>query len=205
MNFYLCSLLINFPIQIFINMSLTPSNMLELQTTAPAFELPDVISGNVISLSEISSGKQGTVIMFICNHCPYVKHIQSELVRLTSDYKDKDVSFVAISSNDVENYPEDSPEFMLEEAKKWSYTFPYLYDETQEVAKAYKAACTPDFYLFDKNLQLVYRGQLDGSRPGNDVLLTGEALREALDSMLAGIPISENQIPSMGCNIKWKN
>lgn len=179
--------------------------MLELQTTAPAFELPDVISGNVISLSEISSGKQGTVVMFICNHCPYVKHVQTELLRLTSDYQDKDFSFIAISSNDVENYPEDSPELMLEEAKKWSYTFPYLYDETQEIAKAYKAACTPDFYLFDKDLKLVYRGQLDGSRPGNEVPLTGEALREAMDSLLAGIPISENQIPSMGCNIKWKD
>lgn len=186
-------------------MALTPSNMLELRTEAPAFELPDVISGNVISLSEISSGKQGTLVMFVCNHCPYVKHVQSELVKLANDYQGKDIAFVAISSNDVENYPEDSPELMLQEAKKWNYTFPYLYDQTQEVAKAYKAACTPDFYLFDKDLKLVYRGQLDGSRPGNKVPLTGEALRAALDSLLAGIPISENQIPSMGCNIKWKD
>lgn len=185
-------------------MALTPSNMLELQTEAPAFELPDVISGNVISLNDISSGKKGTLVMFICNHCPYVKHIQSEMVRLANDYMSEEIAFVAISSNDVENYPEDSPELMLEEAKKWKYPFPYLYDETQVVAKSYKAACTPDFYLFDKDMLLVYRGQLDGSRPGNDVPLTGESLRLAIDNLLTGIPIDENQMPSMGCNIKWK-
>ncbi|MCB0495512.1 MAG: thioredoxin family protein [Cyclobacteriaceae bacterium] len=185
-------------------MALTPSNMLELQTEAPQFELPDVISGNVVSLKDASSGKLGLMVMFICNHCPYVKHVQSELVELAADYQDKGIAFIAISSNDVDNYPEDSPELMLEEAKRWKYPFPYLYDQTQEVAKAYKAACTPDFYLFDTELKLVYRGQLDGSRPGNDVPLTGESLREAINNLLAGIPINENQIPSMGCNIKWK-
>ena len=185
-------------------MALTPANMLDLQTEAPAFELPDVISGNVISLKDISSGKQGTIVMFICNHCPYVKHVQSELVRLANDYKDHDIGCVAISSNDIEGYPEDAPGYMLEEARKWKYPFPYLFDETQEVAQSYKAACTPDFYLFDGQLKLVYRGQLDGSRPGNNVPLTGESLRKALDSIIAGIPIDENQIPSMGCNIKWK-
>lgn len=185
-------------------MSLAPSNMLELGTRAMNFELTDVISGNVVSLTEMSLGKRGTVLMFICNHCPYVKHVQPELVKLAIDYLDKDIAIIAISSNDVDNYPEDSPELMLEEAKKWSYTFPYLYDESQTVAKTYKAACTPDFYLFDQNLSLVYRGELDGSRPGNAVELTGESLREALNNLLAGIPITESQNPSMGCNIKWK-
>lgn len=185
-------------------MSLTPSNMLELSTQAIDFELPDAISGNVISLTEYSSGKRGTILMFICNHCPYVKHVQSELVKIASDYQDKDIAIIAISSNDVVNYPEDSPELMLEEGKRWNYTFPYLYDESQMVAKSYKAACTPDFYLFDQNLSLVYRGELDGSRPGNGIPLTGDSMREALDALIAGIPIGENQTPSMGCNIKWK-
>lgn len=138
-------------------MSLTPSNMLELTTRAIDFELPDTISGNVIRLTDISLGKRGTLIMFICNHCPYVKHVQPELVKLANDYLDKDIAIVAISSNDVENYPEDSPELMLEEAKRWSYPFPYLYDKSQNIAKYYKAACTPDFYLFDQNLSLVYQ------------------------------------------------
>jgi len=185
-------------------MSLMPSTMLDLGTQAPEFELPDTISGNVISLTDISLGKRGILVMFICNHCPYVKHVQPELVKLATGYLAKDIAIVAISSNDVANYPEDSPELMLEEAKRWNYTFPYLYDESQLVAKAYKAACTPDFFLFDKNLSLVYRGELDGSRPGNDVGLTGGSIRDALDSLLAGIPISEKQIPSVGCNIKWK-
>lgn len=188
----------------FNNMSLTPSNMLELNTRAINFELLDVISGNVIGLTDISSGKRGTLVMFICNHCPYVKHVQSELVKLAADYLEKDIAIVAISSNDVENYPEDSPELMYEEAKKWKYTFPYLYDESQTVAKTYKAACTPDFYLFDQDLLLVYRGELDESRPGNDVALTGDSMREAINNLLSGIPISEDQKPSMGCNIKWK-
>lgn len=185
-------------------MALTPSNMLDLSTRAINFKLLDTISGNVISLTDISSGKRGTLIMFICNHCPYVKHVRTELVNIANDYLSKDIGIVAISSNDVENYPEDSPELMLEEAKKWGYTFPYLYDESQSVAKSYKAACTPDFYLFDQDLSLVYRGELDGSRPGNEVPLTGDSLREALDNLIAGIPINEDQIPSLGCNIKWK-
>jgi thiol-disulfide isomerase/thioredoxin len=185
-------------------MSLTASNMLELNTRAIDFELPDAISGNVISLTEIASGKRGVLIMFICNHCPYVKHIQPELVKMAEDYLEKDIAIVAISSNDIENYPEDSPQLMLEEAKKWKYPFPYLFDESQAIAKAYKAACTPDFYLFDKKMELIYRGELDGSRPGNNIPLTGNSIRAAIDSLLAGIPIDKNQKPSMGCNIKWK-
>ncbi len=185
-------------------MSLIPSNMLELATVAPNFELPDAVSGNVISLTEESFGKRGTLIMFICNHCPYVKHVQPELLRIAHDYLPKDIAILAISSNDVENYPEDSPALMAAEAKKWNYPFPYLYDETQLVAKAYKAACTPDYFLFDKNLLLVYRGELDGSRPGNNIELNGASLREALNNLLAGIPIKEDQNPSIGCNIKWK-
>ncbi len=185
-------------------MSLTPSSMLELRTRAVEFELPDVISGNVISLTEISSGKKGTLLMFICNHCPYVKHVQPELLKIADDYLPKDIAVLAISSNDVENYPEDSPELMLEEAKRWSYPFPYLYDESQLVARSYKATCTPDFYLFDKNRELVYRGELDASRPGNGKELNGNSLRNALDNLLAGIPIDEHQNPSVGCNIKWK-
>ncbi|MCF6361209.1 MAG: thioredoxin family protein [Cyclobacteriaceae bacterium] len=185
-------------------MSLTPSSMLELKTRAIEFELPDVISGNVIGLTNLSIGKKGLLVMFICNHCPYVKHVQSELLKISEDYMSRDIALVAISSNDAENYPEDGPELMLEEAKKWSYPFPYLYDKTQAVAKAYKATCTPDFFLFDKSMELVYRGELDESRPGNGKELNGNSLRTALDNLLAGVPIDENQKPSVGCNIKWK-
>lgn len=185
-------------------MALTASNMLALHTPAMPFTLPDVVSGKAISFSEISDGKRGSLLMFICNHCPYVKHVQPELVALANDYLPEDIGIVAISSNDVESYPEDAPDLMLEEAKKWNYPFPYLFDEDQHVAKVYKAACTPDFYLFDQNNNLVYRGELDGSRPGNEVPLTGASLREALDNLLRGIPISESQNPSMGCSIKWK-
>lgn len=184
-------------------MSLTPSNMLPLGTEAPFFKLPDTITGRSYTLDELKS-EVATVIMFICNHCPYVKHVQPELVRLSEDYIPEGARFIAISSNDVENYPEDSPERMHKEAKKWGYAFPYLYDETQVVAHAYDAACTPDFYIFDKNMELVYRGQLDDSRPGNEKPLTGKDLRAALDDMLKGNPVSEDQIPSQGCNIKWK-
>jgi len=186
-------------------MALTPSNMLELQTPAPDFKLTDVISGNVLTLSELSLGKRGVLVMFICNHCPYVKHVQPQLLKLANDYQKQDIAIIAISSNDVDSYPEDSPELMLEEAKKWQYPFPYLYDETQKVAKAYKAACTPDYFLFDRNLLLVYRGQLDDSRPGNNMPLDGKSLREAINNLLSGIPVSENQVPSVGCNIKWKD
>ena len=178
--------------------------MLELKTQAIDFELPDVISGNVISLNDLSFRKKGLLIMFICNHCPYVKHVQPELINIASEYLPKDIGIAAISSNDVENYPEDSPDLMLEEAKKWRYPFPYLYDETQQIAKSYKATCTPDFFLFNSKSELVYRGELDSSSPGNGKPLNGHSLRTALDHLLAGIPIDQAQKPSVGCNIKWK-
>jgi thiol-disulfide isomerase/thioredoxin len=156
-----------------------------------------------MSLEGLKSDR-ATVVMFICNHCPYVKHVQEELVRLAEDYRPKGVSFIAISSNDAEQYPEDGPENMKKVAQRMGYPFPYLYDETQEVAKAYKAACTPDFYVFDGDMELVYRGQLDDSRPGNAIPITGADLRGALDNLLRGQPVEEDQKPSMGCNIKWK-
>lgn len=184
-------------------MALTPSNMLPLGTTAPHFELLDTVSERMMTLDELKSDK-ATLIMFICNHCPYVKHIREELVRITEDFQSNGVSIVAISSNDVGAYPEDSPEMMKEEARKFGYQFPYLYDETQTIARQYHAACTPDFYLFGDELQLVYRGQLDGSRPGNEVPLTGTDLRTAIDDLLKGNPVTEEQKPSIGCNIKWK-
>lgn len=177
--------------------------MLPLQTEAPPFQLQDTVSERTMSHEDVK-GEKATVIMFICNHCPYVKHVQPELVKMAEDYIPEGVKFVAISSNDVENYPEDSPELMKEEAKKWGYPFPYLYDETQAVARAYDAACTPDFYVFDKDYKLVYRGQLDDSRPGNEKELNGKDLRAALDDLLQGNPITEKQVPSQGCNIKWK-
>lgn len=184
-------------------MALTESNMLPLGTKAPDFNLPDTVSGKNISLQDISSDK-ATVIMFTCNHCPYVIHVNPEIVNVSNDYSKKGVNFVAISSNDVENYPMDSPEKMTELAKQEGYNFPYLYDETQEVAKAYDAACTPDFYVFDRNLKLAYRGRLDASRPNSGIPLTGSDLRAALDNVLAGKAVSEVQYPSAGCNIKWK-
>jgi len=183
-------------------MSLTPSNMLALGTTAPNFLLKDTVSGNHLSLDQLKSDR-ATVIMFICNHCPFVIHINSELVRLANEYKSKGVAFIAISSNDAKNYPDDGPEFMRIVAKVLQYPFPYLYDKRQEVAKAYDAACTPDFYVFDGNDKLSYRGRLDDSRPGNNIPLSGKDLRSALDQILKGEKI-ENQSPSMGCNIKWK-
>ncbi|KYG79476.1 alkyl hydroperoxide reductase [Roseivirga seohaensis] len=184
-------------------MSRTSSSMLALGTTAPDFKLPDTVSGKILSLAELKSDK-ATVIMFICNHCPFVKHIDEGIVALAKDYKVKGVSFIAISSNDVENYPQDSPELMKVEAEKVGYTFPYLYDESQDVAKAYQAACTPDFYLFDAELKCVYRGQLDDSRPGNSQPVTGKDLRSALDCVLNNEKIDFEQRPSLGCNIKWK-
>ncbi|NIP39058.1 MAG: thioredoxin family protein [Candidatus Dadabacteria bacterium] len=184
-------------------MALTPSNMIPLGTKAPDFNLPDAVSGNNINLTELKSDK-ATVIMFICNHCPYVKHVQTSLVELANDYIPKGVSFIAINSNDVANYPDDSPENMKKVAERLGYPFPYLFDETQEIAKAYTAACTPDFYIFDSELKLVYRGQMDDSRPGNGKPVTGEDIRKALDQILEGNIISEDQIPSIGCNIKWK-
>lgn len=178
------------------------SNMLSLGTKAPFFRLTDVTAGKEISLNDFSD--QICVIMFICNHCPYVKHINDQLVHLGKDYMNKGVAFIAINSNDVESYPEDSPEKMKETAHSLHYPFPYLFDETQEVAKSYNAACTPDFYIFDQNHLLAYRGQLDDSRPKNSIKVTGQSIREALDKLLAGESVSPEQKPSIGCGIKWK-
>jgi peroxiredoxin len=178
--------------------------MLPLGTPAPDFSLPDVVTGQTISLSTFAD-KPALLVMFICQHCPYVKHVQEELARIGRDYKDRGVGIVAISANDVEKYPEDSPENLKKMAETLGFTFPFCYDESQEVAKAFSAACTPDFFLFDADRKLVYRGQLDDSRPGlPDVPVTGKDLRAALDNLLAGKPIDPNQKPSLGCNIKWK-
>ena len=185
-------------------MAAIPSNMMKLKTKAPDFKLPDTVSGKEISLNE-ARGTLGTLILFICNHCPFVKHINNELAQLAKDYANKGINLVAISSNDVDNYPDDSPELMKQNAKEQGFIFPYLYDETQEVAKVYDAACTPDFFLFDKNLELVYRGQLDDSRSGNDIPVTGKDIRQAFDALVEGNKVSEIQKPSIGCNIKWKN
>ena len=184
-------------------MSLTPSNMLPIGTTAPAFNLPDVTSEKEISFESVAA-KKGTVVMFICNHCPYVIHVNDELIKVAKEYESKGIGFVAISSNDVENYPQDGPALMKTHAAEQGYPFPYLYDESQEVAKAYDAACTPDFYLFDGEHKLVYRGRLDSSTPGNGHPLTGADLRNAMDSLIEGKPQVDEQMPSMGCNIKWK-
>lgn len=184
-------------------MAKTPSNMLELGTLAPLFSLPNVVNNQKFNLKHDPRYK-ATLIMFICNHCPYVIHVNQELVRLANDYQKKEVQFIAISANDVESYPDDSPENMKKTALAENYPFPYLYDATQEVAHAYKAACTPDFYLFDANLILVYRGQLDDSRPGNPIDVSGSSLRTALDQVLDNKPVTVEQKPSLGCNIKWK-
>ena len=184
-------------------MARTPSKMVTLGTDAPDFSLPDTVSGKQLTLNNIR-GKMATMIMFICNHCPFVKHVNSELVKLANDYKNKGVGFVAISSNDVVNYPDDSPALMKEVAKQLKYPFSYLYDESQAVAKAYDAACTPDFFIYDKDLKLVYRGQLDDSRPGNEIPVTGKDIRHALNCLINGQPVPEFQRPSIGCNIKWK-
>ena len=184
-------------------MARTPSNMLALGTKACEFELTDTISGQKKKLSSLK-GDRATVIYFICNHCPFVLHTIEELVDIAKVYDDFGFSFIAISSNDVVKYPEDSPENMKKFASKNDFQFPYLYDETQEVAKAYEAACTPDIFVFDKDLLLVYRGQLDDSRPGNGIPVTGKDLRRAVQNMLDGRPIDPLQKPSIGCNIKWK-
>lgn len=184
-------------------MARTPSVMIPLGTKAPDFELPDTVSGNDISLNDLK-GSVATVIMFICNHCPFVKHVNAQLVSLAYDYIPKGIAFAAISANDANDYPEDSPEAMKKAAETLGYLFPYLYDESQETARAYQASCTPDFYVFDKELKLVYRGQLDDSRPGNGKPVTGKDIREALGHILEGTPVQENQVPSIGCNIKWK-
>ncbi len=184
-------------------MARTESNMLPLGTIAPDFTLTDTVSGKEINLKTLAA-KKATVIMFICNHCPYVIHLNNELVKMANDYADKDVQFIAISSNDVENYPQDGPELMKKHAANCGYPFPYLYDESQAVAKSYDAACTPDFYVFDGDLALVYRGRLDASRPNSGIPVTGEDLRKALDNTLEMKSPLEIQSPSMGCNIKWK-
>jgi peroxiredoxin len=178
------------------------STMLPLGTKAPDFRLADT-SGKTVSLADFKNAP-ALVVVFMCNHCPYVKHIRNGLAQLARDYAPKGVAVVGISSNDVDNYPADSPAKMAEEAKAAGYIFPYLYDATQEVAKAYRAACTPDFYLFDQDQRLAYRGQLDDSRPGSNVPVSGKDLRAAIDAVLAGKPASATQKPSIGCNIKWK-
>ncbi|MBU0756329.1 MAG: thioredoxin family protein [Planctomycetes bacterium] len=181
----------------------TASNMMPLGTDAPDFSLPDTVSGKEITLA-VFSGKKALLVMFICRHCPFVVHIREELTRLGRDYLDRDVGIVAISSNDIDLYPDDAPPRLKAMAREEGFTFPFCYDETQETAKKYRAACTPDFFLFDGALKLVYRGQLDESRPGNDKPLDGRDLRAALDAVLKGAPVSRDQRPSIGCNIKWK-
>lgn len=183
-------------------MALTPSNMLPLGTRAPQFSLPDTVSGQTLSLQTLR-GVRGTLVMFICNHCPYVKHVNPELVRLARDYIGRGIGVVAISSNDVDTYPDDGPDQMRAAARELGYPFAYLYDADQSAARAYDAACTPDFYLFDAELALVYRGRLDASTPGNGQQLDGADLRGALDALLEGAPPVSVQQPSVGCNIKW--
>ena len=184
-------------------MARTPSTMVTLGTIAPDFLLPDTVSGKQLSLGNIK-GETATLIMFICNHCPFVKHVNAELVALANNYKNKGIGFVAINSNDVIYHPNDSPELMTQVAKELKYPFPYLYDESQETAKVYDAACTPDFFIYDKDLRLVYRGQLDDSRPGNEIPVTGKDIRHALDCLINNKPVPQQQRPSIGCNIKWK-
>jgi peroxiredoxin len=184
-------------------MALTESTMLELGTAAPDFSLPDVVTGKTISLTDLR-GKP-LLVLFICTHCPYVKHIEKGLAQLGADYADKPMNIVAISSNDAQNYPDDSPAGLRQQALTMGFGFPYLYDESQQVAHAYKAACTPDIYLFDAEMKLVYRGQFDQSRPGNNIPVTGRQLRAAIDEVLAGLPVTQDQSPSIGCNIKWKS
>ncbi|EAR00213.1 thioredoxin family protein [Maribacter sp. HTCC2170] len=183
-------------------MANTPSNMLPLGTKAPAFDLMDTVSGKILSLSSLK-GEKGTVIMFICNHCPFVIHINPEISKMAKTYQEVGISFVAISSNDVVNYPQDAPHLMKQTAITEGYIFPYLYDESQEVAISYEAACTPDIYLFDDNLNLFYRGQLDDSRPGNGLPVTGKDLRSAIEALIHGKEANTIQKPSIGCNIKW--
>ncbi len=185
-------------------MAVTPSNMMPLGTIAPGFNLPDTITDTHQSLSALR-GDKGTVVMFICNHCPYVLHIKDQLIAIAQQYSAKGIAFIAISSNDIENYPDDAPDKMKVLMANWGNPFAaYLYDESQDVARAYQAACTPDIYLFDEKMACVYRGRLDAATPKNQVPLTGADLRQALDGLLSGKPIDWEQIPSMGCNIKWK-
>ena len=184
-------------------MALTPSTMLALGTKAPDFRLPDVVSGQMVSL-ETFAGKKAFLIIIICRHCPYVQHVKGELARLGRDYAAKDIGIVAISANDASGYADDAPDQLAAMAKELGFTFPFCYDESQETAKAYTAACTPDFFLFDASRTLIYRGQLDDSRPGNNKPVTGKDLRAAINTVLTGKPVSQDQKPSIGCNIKWK-
>lgn len=184
-------------------MANTPSNMLPLGTSAPYFELTDTVSGQVLNLNNLK-GKLGTVIMFICNHCPFVIHVNPQLVAIANTYRAKGIHFIAISSNDAINYPQDAPDKMKIHAEKVKYPFPYLYDESQDVAKNYDAACTPDFYVFNGDLELSYRGQFDDSRPGNGLPVTGNDLKHALDCLIENKTNQQKQKPSIGCNIKWK-
>ena len=184
-------------------MARTPTNQIPLGFKAPDFELPEPLTGRMVSLEEVM-GKKGTLVMFICNHCPFVIHVRDELVSIGNDYMPKGIGMVAINSNDVANYPADSPDKMKELEKGEKFPFPYLFDDSQDTAKAYDAACTPDFNLFDADGKCVYRGQLDGARPGNDVPVSGSDLRKAMDLVLNGDKVPEDQMPSIGCNIKWK-
>jgi peroxiredoxin len=184
-------------------MAATPSTMVPLGTKAPEFKLADVVSGEEISLAS-HRGEVATVILFICNHCPYVRHINAQLVRVTAAYKTKGIQFIAISSNDIKQYPDDGPQHMKEVAVQLGYPFPYLFDSSQEVARAYEAACTPDIFVYDKELLLIYRGQFDDSRPKNNLPVTGKDLTDALDALIENRPVSTEQKPGIGCNIKWK-
>jgi peroxiredoxin len=181
----------------------TVSTMLELGVQAPDFQLPEPATGRTVSLEDFKEAP-ALLVIFMCNHCPYVKHIRGALADFAREYQPKGLAVVGINANDVQNYPDDGPEKMVEEVESQGYLFPYLYDETQAVAKAYKAACTPDFFLFNKDRKLVYRGQFDDSRPGNNLPVTGKDLRSAVEAALSGQAISSEQRPSMGCNIKWK-
>jgi peroxiredoxin len=184
-------------------MARTNSTMLPLGTTAPDFVLPDSVTGKTVSLGDFKKSP-ALLVMFLCNHCPYVKHVQAGLTQMAKDLQARGVGVVGISANDVTNFPDDRPEKMREEAQRAGYTFPYLYDESQSVARAYRAACTPDFFLFDGAHRLVYRGQMDDARRANNLPVTGASVRAAVDAALAGKPVSPSQIPSLGCNIKWK-
>lgn len=184
-------------------MSRTESLMKELGSAAPAFTLPDVVTGKSLSIED-ARGPKGLLVMFLCAHCPFVKHLEQAIADFARAYQNKGIGIVAISSNDAVAYPDDDPNHLAGQARRLNFTFPYLYDESQQVARAHHAACTPDFFLYDADLKLVYRGQFDTSRPGNGVPVTGKDLRAAVDAVLAGRPVSPDQIPSLGCNIKWK-
>lgn len=185
-------------------MAAVESNMMPLGTEAPNFSLPDVITGNTMTIEDVRK-EYGLVVMFICAHCPYVKNIEEEIAVVARQYQELKIGFVAISSNDAEHYPEDGPEGLKQQAEEFEFSFPYLYDEQQEIAKSYQAACTPDFYLFDEDMKCIYRGRFDSSTPGNPEPVTGDDLISALEAHLEDEPMIEDQKPSIGCSIKWKN